>query len=66
METIKLAIPNMKSSHCQMTVTNTVENIGATVKSIAPAQAEIGLANGLTKEAVVQAIEKAGYKVVNG
>ena len=63
METIKLTIPNMKSPHCQMTVTNTVKNLGASVKSIAPTQAEIELNNGLTAEAVISAIEKAGYPV---
>lgn len=65
METINLTIPNMKSSHCQVTVKNTVQSIGGNVKSVAPTKAEIELGNGLTKEAVVQAIEKAGYKVSN-
>ena len=66
METINLTIPNMKSLHCQMTVTNTVKAIGGNVKSISSTKAEIELTNGLTKEAVVQAIEKAGYNVGNG
>jgi copper chaperone CopZ len=66
METINLTIPNMKSAHCQMTVTNTVKAVGGNVKSIAPAQAEIELQNGLTKDAVIQAIQKAGYNVLNG
>lgn len=65
METINLSIPNMKSSHCQMTVTNTVKILGATVKNITPTKAEIELTGELTKEAVIQAIEKAGYKVSN-
>ena len=66
METINLTIPNMKSPHCQMTVTSAVNAIGANVKSVSPTRAEIELGNGLTKEAVVQAIQKAGYNVVNG
>lgn len=66
METINLTIPGMKSPHCQMTVTNAVKAAGANMTSIAPATAEITLANGVTKNAVIQAIEKAGYKVVNG
>jgi copper chaperone CopZ len=66
METINLTIPNMKSPHCQMTVTNTIKAIGGNIKSVAPTKAEIELANGLTKETVVAAIEKAGYNVVNG
>lgn len=63
METLKLTIPNMKSPHCQMTVSNAVKNLGASVRSISPMHAEIELAGGLTKQAVVDAIEKAGYKV---
>lgn len=65
METISLKIPNMKSTHCQLTVTNALTNIGASLKSVAPTHAEIELKNGLTRAAVIQAIEKAGYKVVN-
>lgn len=64
METISLNIPNMKSPHCQMTVTNAVKDLGASVKSIASAHAEIEIAEGITKEDVVNAIQKAGYKVV--
>jgi copper chaperone CopZ len=56
----------MKSAHCQMTVTNTVKAMGGNVKSIAPTQAEIELRNGLTQDAIIQAIEKAGYNVLNG
>jgi copper chaperone CopZ len=66
METINLTIPNMKSSHCQMTVTGAVKAIGANVKSIAPTKAEIELAAGVTKDAVIMAIQKAGYNVING
>lgn len=64
METINLTIPNMKSPHCQMTVTNTVKGLGGNVKSISSGKAEIEL-NGVTKDAVVQAIQKAGYNVLN-
>jgi copper chaperone CopZ len=63
METIKLTIPNMKSPHCQMTVTGAVKNLGASIKSIAPMQAEIELQNAVSKEAVISAIESAGYTV---
>ena len=65
METINLTIPNMESPHCQMAVANTVKAVGGTLKSVSPAKAEIELANGLTKETVIQAIQKAGYNVVN-
>jgi hypothetical protein len=49
METINFTIPNMKSAHCQMTVSNTVQAMGGNVKSIAPTQADIELRNGLTR-----------------
>ena len=65
METITLTIPNMKSSHCQMTVTNAVKAVGGSLKSVAPTKAEIVLGTGLTKEAVIHAIQKAGYDVLN-
>lgn len=47
-----------------MTVTNAVKVVGATIKSITSGKAEIELANGQTKEAVISAIQKAGYNVV--
>jgi copper chaperone CopZ len=62
METIKLNIPNMKSHHCQMTVTEVVKALGASVKSMAPTQAEIELTNSVSRDAVVSAVVKAGYK----
>lgn len=65
METINLTIPGMKSPHCQMTVTNAVKSIGGSIKTVSPGKAEIELGNGITKEMVVQTIEKAGYKVSN-
>jgi hypothetical protein len=43
----------------------TVRNIGATIKNIEPTSAEIELTGKLTREAIIQAIEKAGYKVSN-
>jgi copper chaperone CopZ len=61
METINLTIPNMKSHHCQMAVTNAVKAIGGNIKSLSPTKAEIELTEGLTRNAVIQAIQKAGY-----
>ena len=63
METIKLNIPNMKSTHCQMTVTNAVKAIGGNITSISPTKVEIELASGLTNDAIIRAIQKAGYDV---
>jgi copper chaperone CopZ len=65
MEAINLSIPNMKSPHCMMTVSNTVKKVtGATVKKVIPGEAQIEL-SGATKASVVEAIEKAGYIITN-
>ena len=63
METITLTIPNMKSTHCQMTVTNAVKANGGIIRSVAPTKAEIELNDGITRQAIVKAIEQAGYRV---
>lgn len=63
MESIQLNIPNMKSPHCQLTVTGIVEAAGAKVRQVGPAKAEIELSDGISREAVIAAIEKGGYKV---
>ena len=65
METIQLTIPDMKSLHCQMTVTKAVQVLGANMKSVAPTHAEIELVHGLSRAAVVAAIRNAGYTVVD-
>ena len=46
-----------------MTVTNAVMAAGGTIVAIAPAQVQINLENGATKDAVIKAIENAGYHV---
>ena len=63
MKTISLTIPNMKSAHCQMAVTNAVKSVGGTIKSVSPGRAEIELAENLTHDVLVDAIKKAGYTV---
>lgn len=65
METIKLKIPNMLSTHCQMTVSNTVGKLkGTQIKNLQPGEAEISLNTSETSQAqVIEAIEKAGYRV---
>lgn len=64
METITLTIPDMKSPHCQMAVTNAVRKAGASVKEVGPSRASIELIGGVTKQSIVSAIQKAGYRVV--
>lgn len=65
METINLTIPNMKSPHCMMVVSGALKNLsGAAIKKVVPGEAEIEL-SGVTRDLVVDAIEKAGYTVAN-
>lgn len=65
METVNLVIPNMKSPHCMIVVSNTLKGMtGVSLKKVVPGEAQIEL-SGATKASVVEAIEKAGYTVVN-
>ena len=63
METIDLTIPTMKSAHCELAVSNAVRNTGAKIKNIYPSRLIVELADGINRSAVINAIEKAGYKV---
>lgn len=65
METVQLSIQSMKSPHCQMTVSGVVKELGAEIISIVPTKIELSLKDGLSKHAVITAIEKAGYAVSN-
>lgn len=65
METVQLIVQNMKSPHCQMTVSGVVKDLGAEIVSIAPTKIELSLKDGLSKQVVIKAIEKAGYTVSN-
>lgn len=63
MTTVKLTIPNMKSSHCQMTVSETVTSLGATVAAVRSGEIEITINESLSRETVVAAVEGKGYRV---
>lgn len=63
METVTMVIPGMKSSHCQMTVSNAVKSQGGKIKAISPGFVEVTLDNEISRDAVIGAVEKAGYKV---
>jgi hypothetical protein len=63
METIDLSIPTMKSAHCQFAVRNAVTRSGAKVKNIYPSRLIVEISDGIDRSAVIDAIEKAGYKV---
>lgn len=58
-----MVIPGMKSSHCQMTVSNAVKLQGGKVRSISPGIIEVILDNDVSRDGIIRAVEKAGYKV---
>lgn len=61
---IKINIPNMQSSHCQMRVKNAVSSIpGVIVSSIEPGKAEIDLPETASQKEVTSAITAAGYTI---
>ena len=63
MKTVKLTIPNMKSPHCQMTVSAIVTSLGATVDVVKAGEIEIRFDDSISREAVVAAVEAKGYLV---
>lgn len=65
METIDLSVPHMKSAHCQMAVQAAVTNSGAKIKSLFPSRIIVEVNGEREKNVVIDAIEKAGYKVDN-
>lgn len=62
---ITLNIPNMKSHHCQMTVSNAVNAAEGTIVSIEPTKAVIEFDDHSSKEKIIAAVETAGYRVAN-
>lgn len=63
MDTIKLTIPNMKSSHCQITVSEAVASTGAKVTAVAPGEIEVVMDGTPSVERVIAVIEQRGYRV---
>lgn len=64
MKTIKISIPDMTSSHCQMRVNNVISKIeGVDIKEIKPAIAVVTIENNSLQQQVIDFIEDAGYKV---
>ncbi|RIA09345.1 copper chaperone [Flavobacteriaceae bacterium MAR_2010_72] len=66
MKTLKIQIPNMQSSHCQVRVNNALSTIsGATAISTKPGEAQIMIPKENSASEVIIAIEKAGYYVID-
>ena len=65
MKTIQIQVPDMQSNHCQLRVQQTVNNLpGIQVIKVQAGAIEVNLGDAGEQEAVVAAIQKAGYKVV--
>ncbi len=64
MKSLKIQIPNMQSSHCQMRVSNALKSIdGLTINNLEPGVASISVENDLQQNEAINAIEKAGYNI---
>ncbi|HTG57675.1 MAG TPA: heavy-metal-associated domain-containing protein [Niabella sp.] len=64
MKDVTIQIPDMQSAHCQARVNNAVKEIaGVQVQNLQAGQITVSLPSDSNKEAVVAAIEKAGYSV---
>ncbi len=64
MKTLKIQIPNMQSSHCQMRVANALQTLsGVSVLHLTSGIAEISLQGETSKRDVINTIEKAGYYI---
>ena len=66
MKTIEIEVPGMQSSHCQLSVKNTLSNItGVELNEVTPGQVKLKVDSESTQAEVIDAIEKAGYEVKN-
>ena len=66
MKTLKIQIPNMQSSHCQMRVNKALSTIlGATDIRTQSGVASVSLPKETTSAEVISTIENAGYYVTD-
>lgn len=64
MQTIHIQVPDMQSNHCQLRVQQTVNNLpGIQVTKVTAGALEVNLGNIGERDAVIAAIQKAGYTV---
>lgn len=62
---IQIQVPDMQSNHCQLRVQQTVNNLpGIQVTKLQAGVVEVNLGDAGEQEAVIAAIQKAGYTVV--
>ncbi|HAC15047.1 MAG TPA: hypothetical protein DCE78_03770, partial [Bacteroidetes bacterium] len=64
MKELKLNVPNMQSTHCQMRVRDAIKEIvGLQIQKVEAGKLTVAVASDDTKDEVVNAIAKAGYTV---
>ena len=64
MKNVELSIPDMQSAHCQSRVNGAIKDIdGIKVEKLEAGKLSVSVESDDVKEELVDAIEKAGYKV---
>lgn len=64
MKNVELSIPSMQSAHCQARVNGAIEAIeGLKIEKLEAGKLSVSVESDEVKEALVETIEKAGYKV---
>lgn len=67
MKNVELSIPDMQSTHCQSRVNSAIKDIdGVTIEKLEAGKLAVSLESNEVKKELVDAIEKAGYKVGGG
>ena len=64
MKNVELSIPDMQSAHCQARVNAAIKDIdGVKIEKFGAGKLSFSFESDEVKEEMVEAIEKAGYKV---
>jgi Heavy-metal-associated domain. len=67
MKNVELSIPGMQSAHCQARVNSAIAAMeGIKVEKSVAGKLSVAVENDEVKDALVETIEKAGYKVDRG
>lgn len=67
MKNVELSIPDMQSTHCQSRVNSAIKDIdGVTIEKLEAGKLAVSLESNEVKQELLDAIEKAGYKVDGG
>ena len=64
MKNVELSIPDMQSAHCQARVNGAIKDIdGIKIEKLEAGKLAVSVESDEVQEELVEAIEKAGYKV---